>query len=67
MVPYLARAAVATGAVRTVFIETHATPDSAPSDGPNMIPLDQLAQLLSQLNSLHECVKQFDLDAGGAL
>ena len=67
MVPYLARAAVATGAVRTVFIETHATPDSAPSDGPNMIPLDQLAQLLSQLNSLHECVKQFDLDASGAL
>jgi 2-dehydro-3-deoxyphosphooctonate aldolase (KDO 8-P synthase) len=67
MVPYLARAAVATGAVSTVFIETHATPDSAPSDGPNMIPLGQLEQLLSQLKSLHECVKQFDLDAGGAL
>ena len=67
MVPYLARAAVATGAVSTVFIETHATPDSAPSDGPNMIPLGQLGQLLSQLKSLHKCVKQFDLDTGGAL
>jgi 2-dehydro-3-deoxyphosphooctonate aldolase (KDO 8-P synthase) len=67
MVPYLARAAIATGAVRSVFIETHATPDSAPSDGPNMIPLDQLAQLLSQLKSLQECVGQFDLDASGAL
>jgi 2-dehydro-3-deoxyphosphooctonate aldolase (KDO 8-P synthase) len=67
MVAPLARAAIATGAVRTVFIETHATPDSAPSDGPNMIPLDQLAELLSQLKSLHECVKQFDLNAGGAL
>jgi 2-dehydro-3-deoxyphosphooctonate aldolase (KDO 8-P synthase) len=67
MVPYLARAAIATGAVRTVFIETHATPDSAPSDGPNMIPLDQLSQLLTQLKSLQECVEQFDLDASGAL
>ena len=67
MVAPLARAAVATGSVAAVFIETHQDPDSAPSDGPNMIPLDQLAELLSQLKSLHECVKQFDLNAGGAL
>ena len=67
MVPYLARAAIATGVVRTVFIETHATPDSAPSDGPNMIPLDQLDELLSQLKSLQECVGQFGLDASSTL
>ena len=41
MVPYLARAAVATGCVNAVFIETHQDPDSAPSDGPNMIPLNK--------------------------
>jgi 2-dehydro-3-deoxyphosphooctonate aldolase (KDO 8-P synthase) len=67
MVAPLARAAIATGSVAAVFIETHQDPDSAPSDGPNMIPLDQLTELLSQLKSLHECVKQFDLNAGGAL
>ena len=59
MVPYLARAAIATGSVNTVFIETHQDPDSAPSDGPNMIPLDQLSQLLTQLKSIHQCVKSF--------
>jgi 2-dehydro-3-deoxyphosphooctonate aldolase (KDO 8-P synthase) len=67
MVAPLARAAIATGSVAAVFIETHQNPDSAPSDGPNMIPLDQLAQVLAQLKSLHECVKQFDLNASGAL
>lgn len=67
MVPYLARAAVATGSVSTVFIETHQAPDSAPSDGPNMIAIDQLRQLLTQLKSLHECVEKFELDASGAL
>ena len=67
MVPYLARAAIATGSVNTVFIETHQAPDSAPSDGPNMIAVDQLCQLLTQLKSLHECVVNFGLDASGAL
>lgn len=47
-VPILARAAVAVG-VAAVFIETHPDPDNAPSDGPNMIPLDQLEALLTQL------------------
>jgi 2-dehydro-3-deoxyphosphooctonate aldolase (KDO 8-P synthase) len=59
MVPYLARAAVATGCVNVVFIETHQNPDSAPSDGPNMIPLNKLSNLLSQLISIHENVRTF--------
>jgi 2-dehydro-3-deoxyphosphooctonate aldolase (KDO 8-P synthase) len=44
----LARAAVAVG-VAGVFIETHQDPDYAPSDGPNMVPLDQLPALLERL------------------
>ena len=60
MVPYLARAAVATGCVNAVFIETHEDPDSAPSDGPNMIPLDKLGRLIEQLSSLNEYVKKFN-------
>ena len=59
MVPYLARAAVATGCVNAVFIETHQDPDSAPSDGPNMIPLNKLDNLLQQLKSIHDNVKTF--------
>jgi 2-dehydro-3-deoxyphosphooctonate aldolase (KDO 8-P synthase) len=47
-VPVLARAAVAVG-VAGVFIETHQDPDRAPSDGPNMIPIRQLAGLLDIL------------------
>jgi 2-dehydro-3-deoxyphosphooctonate aldolase (KDO 8-P synthase) len=60
MVPYLARAAIATGCVNVVFIETHEDPDSAPSDGPNMIPLNKLSNLLSQLISIHENVRTFN-------
>jgi 2-dehydro-3-deoxyphosphooctonate aldolase (KDO 8-P synthase) len=59
MVPYLARAAVATGCVNAVFIETHQDPDSAPSDGPNMIPLNKLENLLQQLKSIHDNVRTF--------
>jgi 2-dehydro-3-deoxyphosphooctonate aldolase (KDO 8-P synthase) len=47
-VPVLARAAVAVG-VAGLFIETHQDPDHAPSDGPNMIPLKDLAPLLTRL------------------
>jgi len=47
-VPTLARAAVAVG-VAAVFIETHENPDSAPSDGPNMVPLARMPDLLAQL------------------
>jgi 2-dehydro-3-deoxyphosphooctonate aldolase (KDO 8-P synthase) len=59
MVPYLARAAVATGCVSTVFMETHEDPDRAPSDGPNMIKLDNLKNILSQLKSIDELSKQY--------
>ncbi len=51
----LARAAVAIG-VASVFIETHQDPDNAPSDGPNMVPLDEIFNLLKVL-------KEFDLIA----
>jgi len=47
-VPVLARAATAVG-VAGVFIETHQDPDRAPSDGPNMIPLKDLAPLIERL------------------
>ncbi len=48
MVPVLARAAVAVG-VAGIFIETHQAPDTAPSDGPNMVPLAELEGLLAKL------------------
>jgi 2-dehydro-3-deoxyphosphooctonate aldolase (KDO 8-P synthase) len=60
MVPYLARAAVATGCVNAVFIETHEDPDSAPSDGPNMVRLDKLGNLLEQLLSIHNYVQSIN-------
>ncbi|MFC3162568.1 3-deoxy-8-phosphooctulonate synthase [Ciceribacter thiooxidans] len=44
----LARAAVAVG-VAGLFIETHEDPDNAPSDGPNMVPIDQMKRLLEKL------------------
>jgi 2-dehydro-3-deoxyphosphooctonate aldolase (KDO 8-P synthase) len=47
-VPVLARAAVAVG-VACVFMETHPDPDHAPSDGPNMVPLDDFEALLTSL------------------
>jgi 2-dehydro-3-deoxyphosphooctonate aldolase (KDO 8-P synthase) len=47
-VPVLARAAVAVG-IAAVFVETHPDPDNAPSDGPNMVPLDQLESLVEML------------------
>ena len=46
--PVLARAAIAIG-VAAVFIETHEDPDRAPSDGPNMIPLDRMPALIPDL------------------
>lgn len=46
--PVMARAAVSLG-IAAVFIETHEAPDTAPSDGPNMIPLDQMGALVQSL------------------
>ncbi|UWQ15102.1 3-deoxy-8-phosphooctulonate synthase [Aliiroseovarius sp. M344] len=55
--PVLARAAVAIG-IAGVFIETHPDPDNAPSDGPNMIPLDQMAQLVADLAAFDRLAKE---------
>jgi len=56
MIPTLARAAVAVG-VAGVFIETHQDPDNAPSDGPNMVPLNKLESLLKQLTDIDSLIK----------
>ena len=56
MVPVLARAAVAVG-VAGLFIETHEDPDRAPSDGPNMVPLAQLENLIAGLQRLDTVAK----------
>ena len=55
-VSVLARAAVAVG-VAGVFVETHQDPDSAPSDGPNMVPLGQMEELLQTLRELDAVTK----------
>ena len=47
-VPVLARAAVAVG-VAGLFMETHPDPDNAPSDGPNMVPLNEFEALVGEL------------------
>ena len=57
MVPVLARAAVAVG-VAGVFIETHDDPDNAPSDGPCMVPLNEMDALLQKLMAIDAVVKQ---------
>ncbi len=54
--PVLARAAVAIG-VAAVFMETHQDPDNAPSDGPNMIPLKQLGDIVETLLELDRLAK----------
>ena len=56
-VEHLSRAAVAVG-VAGVFIETHQDPDNAPSDGPNMIPLSSLENLLKQLIEIDNLIKK---------
>lgn len=54
--PVMARAAAAIG-VAAIFIETHEAPDTAPSDGPNMIPLDQMPALIDMLMALDGIAK----------
>src|SRR6202041_3275702 len=56
-VPVLARAAVAVG-VAGVFIETHQDPDRAPSDGPNMLPLNEMELLLERLMEFDALAKE---------
>ena len=55
--PVLARAAVAVGAA-ALFIECHPDPDSAPSDGPNMIPLRQMPALIAELKGFDALAKR---------
>jgi 2-dehydro-3-deoxyphosphooctonate aldolase (KDO 8-P synthase) len=55
-VEHLSRAAIAVG-VAGVFMETHQDPDNAPSDGPNMIPLSNLENLLKQLIQIDNIIK----------
>jgi 2-dehydro-3-deoxyphosphooctonate aldolase (KDO 8-P synthase) len=52
----MARAAVAVG-VAGVFIETHQDPDTAPSDGPNMVHLSQMAALVQTLMAFDRVAK----------
>ncbi|MBN2740240.1 MAG: 3-deoxy-8-phosphooctulonate synthase [Rhodobacteraceae bacterium] len=54
--PVMARAAVSLG-IAGVFIETHEAPDTAPSDGPNMIPLDQMPKLVQVLMQFDRLAK----------
>jgi 2-dehydro-3-deoxyphosphooctonate aldolase (KDO 8-P synthase) len=55
-VPVLARAAIAVG-VAAVFMETHQDPDSAPSDGPNMVKLEDMPALLKTLMDFDRLAK----------
>ena len=55
-VPYLAKAAIAVG-VGAIFMETHEDPDNAPSDGPNMVPLNEVKTLLKKLLEIDKVVK----------
>ncbi|MEE2773681.1 MAG: 3-deoxy-8-phosphooctulonate synthase [Pseudomonadota bacterium] len=57
-VPILAQAACAVG-IAAVFLETHDNPKNAPSDGPNMIPLNKLRPLISKLRKIDHIVKNF--------
>ena len=56
-VPTLSRAAVAAGC-DALFLETHPDPDKAPSDGPNMVPLDQLPELFRQVTLIREAYER---------
>ena len=55
-VEYLSRAATAVG-IAAIFLETHQDPDNAPSDGPNMVPLNKLENLISQIVEIDHLVK----------
>jgi 2-dehydro-3-deoxyphosphooctonate aldolase (KDO 8-P synthase) len=58
MVEPLARAAAAIG-IDGVFFETHPEPDTSPSDGPNMVPLDQFEQVLSRVFTIWRTVEEW--------
>lgn len=55
-VPFLARAAAAIG-IDGLFLETHPTPETSPSDGPNMVPLAELRSVLEQVLAVREAIQ----------
>ena len=55
-VSHLSRAAVAVG-IAAIFIETHQDPDNAPSDGPNMVPLNEMDSLVNKLLEIDKLIK----------
>lgn len=63
MAPVLARAAVALG-IAGIFLETHPDPDRAPSDGPNMIRLDDMPALIADLAAFDRLAKARPLAVG---
>ena len=56
-VEYLSRAATAVG-IAAIFLETHQDPDNAPSDGPNMVPLNKLDMLVNQIVEIDNLIKK---------
>ena len=64
-VPVLARAAASVG-VAGIFIETHQDPDRAPSDGPNMVPLNEMEALIESLMAFDALAKGFAKHAAPA-
>ncbi len=56
-VEHLSRAAAAVG-IAGIFLETHQDPDNAPSDGPNMVPLNKLENLINQIVEIDNLVKK---------
>jgi 2-dehydro-3-deoxyphosphooctonate aldolase (KDO 8-P synthase) len=57
-VPLMARAAVATGQIDGLFFEIHPNPDSSPSDGPNILQMDSLDPLLTQLLQIQAIARE---------
>lgn len=55
-VEYLAKAAISVGA-DGIFMEVHPNPDNAKSDGPNMVPLNEVKSLLTKLIRVYDAVK----------
>ena len=53
----LSKAAIAVG-IAGLFIETHQDPDNAPSDGPNMVPLNEMKSLLKKLTEIDNLIKK---------
>jgi 2-dehydro-3-deoxyphosphooctonate aldolase (KDO 8-P synthase) len=57
-VPYLSKAAAAVG-VSSIFMETHPNPDEAKSDGPNMVKLDEIEDVLKQIQEIDRVIKKY--------